>query len=226
MENLLLCFSSFHVDSDPSNMREEEYAICYEQLLRVLPSNFDVVFIDNTTNESVVSKRLYDIVDSHSHLFYDNNIGVDNKGLGELEMLNKARGVFDFSKYRKISYFTGRRIVTCPYVFERTSNMNKNALISNPPIIRINDGYIYPTNLSLYNDMFFSMKSNVMDEYCTYANEVIESPDGRGSEQILYDFINSHNIEYEWLDWLGFIRNDWEQSEKGYSRSEMNMQFC
>ncbi len=45
MENLLLCFSSFHVDSDPSNMREEEYAICYEQLLRVLPSNFDVVLL-------------------------------------------------------------------------------------------------------------------------------------------------------------------------------------
>ena len=50
-DNLVLVFSSFHVDSDPNREREEEYAICYEQLLRVLPENFTVLFCDNTVSD-------------------------------------------------------------------------------------------------------------------------------------------------------------------------------
>ena len=30
-----------------------------------------------------------------------------------------------------------------------------------------------------------------------------------GSEQLLYNFVTENKIEYEWLTWLGIIRNDW-----------------
>ena len=35
-----------------------------------------------------------------------------------------------------------------------------------------------------------------------------------GSEQILYNFVKQNKIEYEWLDWLGMVRNDWERNRK------------
>lgn len=47
-KNLVLCFSSIHVHTDPARNREMEYQVCYEQLMRILPKNFDIVFLDNT----------------------------------------------------------------------------------------------------------------------------------------------------------------------------------
>ena len=33
-----------------------------------------------------------------------------------------------------------------------------------------------------------------------------------GSEYNLFDFVERNNIEYEWLDFLGLIRNDWQRN--------------
>ena len=33
-----------------------------------------------------------------------------------------------------------------------------------------------------------------------------------GSEYNLYNFVTKNNIDYEWVDWLGIIRNAWEIS--------------
>ena len=33
-----------------------------------------------------------------------------------------------------------------------------------------------------------------------------------GSEYNLYNFVQENNIDYEWVDWLGIIRNAWEIS--------------
>ena len=33
-----------------------------------------------------------------------------------------------------------------------------------------------------------------------------------GSEYNLYDFVERNNIDYEWLDFLGLIRNDWQRN--------------
>ena len=34
-----------------------------------------------------------------------------------------------------------------------------------------------------------------------------------GSEQILFEFIKRKKISYEYIDWLGIIRNDWRVSD-------------
>ena len=34
-----------------------------------------------------------------------------------------------------------------------------------------------------------------------------------GSEYNLYDFINEKSIDYDWLEWLGMVRNDWESNK-------------
>jgi hypothetical protein len=32
----------------------------------------------------------------------------------------------------------------------------------------------------------------------------------KGSEQNLFDFVQENSIDFEWVKWIGLIRNDWE----------------
>ena len=227
MNNLLLVFSSFNVSSDPNNDREEEYAICYEQLLRVLPNYFTVLFVDNTVNDisELKNERLKTVIADKLKFFLDDNIGETNKGFGELDMLVKARSKIIFSYYDSVSYLSGRKLITCPYVFEKALGMQSDALISNPPIYNLESGHPYPSGQNLFNDMFFSMKSLVMQAYADYAKGIIYKPTQQGSEQVLYDFITKNKINYETIDFLGFIRNDWETSGSKYTKNYGNVQW-
>ena len=62
--------------------------------------------------------------------------------------------------------------------------------------------------------MFFSMKSATIVEYADYSMSRIDhlSENHIGSEYNLYDFIKENNIDYDWLEWLGMVRNDWESN--------------
>jgi hypothetical protein len=229
MKNLLLTFSSFHVSSDKNFERENEYFICYDQLLRLMPKSFDLVFIDNTTKklEDIKNNNLKNLLASKNFIFYDFNLGQNNKGLGELEMLFRARSAINFSNYKNVSYLTGRRIITCPYIFEKTDAMSKEALLSNPPLVRVCDGHVYESDKTSYNDMFFSMRSDIMNKYIDFSKNFLNVNNREiGSEQILYKFVNEHQISYEWLEFLGMIRNDWNQYAKTYTRNYENFQYC
>ena len=232
--NLLLSFSSIYVDSDITGVREIEYQICYEQLMRVLPDNFDIIFIDNTMDSiesaptSLRANNLKQILSSNETLLYDGNVGKSNKGIGELDMLIKVFEEYDLGEYDKICYLSGRKIITCPYVFEKTNRLSMEALISNPPIYELSSGHQHPVNSNLYNDMFFSMNRETM---VGYVNHTINNLDNMianniGSEQNLFQYINENKISYEWLEHLGFIRNDWAKINPDfYSRNNENFQW-
>jgi hypothetical protein len=232
-KNLVLAFSSFFISRDPDRGRLEEYAICYEQLHRVLPDTFSLIFVDNTIANkrdlAMISQRLYKAVDNTPCLFYDNNIGVSNKGLGELDMLAKAFNRLDLSSYDKISYLTGRRFVTCPYVFYRTENCKKKILVGSQHFVNAQSGQVIPLTPNCFEDMYFSMDYDVMVEYVDYAKKNMNPPPGVGSEQILYSFVNSTKYAYEELNHLGFIRNNWERwgsTPNQYTRDLQNYMVC
>jgi len=67
-------------------------------------------------------------------------------------------------------------------------------------------------SIPLYNDMFFSMKTKSMVEYAQYSMDQLNTnlSNQIGSEYNLYNFVTKNNIDYEWVDWLGIIRNAWE----------------
>ena len=144
----------------------------------------------------------------------EGNIGTKNKGLGEFAMLKAALDQTDIDKYENISYVTARRIFTCPYVFERTERLEKKALLSNPDFLFLNGNFSESYKGNLFNDMFFSMKSATIVEYADYSMSRIDhlSENHIGSEYNLYDFITENNIDYDWLEWLGMVRNDWESN--------------
>lgn len=228
--HLILCFSSFVIPRDVSRLRMEEYAICYEQLKRVIPNNFDLIFIDNTVShiKDIKNSRLVNALGDTPCLFYDYNIGLQNKGLGELEMMITAQKKIDFTSYKNVVYLTGRRFITCPYVFERTDRLiDRDILVGNQPIVNPFSGMQYPSGVNMFGDMFFSMSSQKIIEYCKYVEDNLkrETPLDIGSEQILYSFIKKHNYEFEEIKHLGFVRNDWEMVDRStYSRRVENFQ--
>lgn len=226
---LILSFSSFHVSSDPNNLRENEYKICYSQLLRIKPKNFDICFVDNTTKniEDIKNNELKNLIQNNKHILYNHNIGNVNKGLGELHMLKTAFSIISSDEYSCIGYLTGRRLITCPFIFDRMIHLKKEALISNPPIVRIEDGMVSAPTPNLYNDMFFAMTNQTIKKYIEFAIPFLEGIiNDIGSEQILYKFINEQNISYEWMEALGFIRNDWNSISSVYNTDYKNFQFC
>jgi hypothetical protein len=60
------------------------------------------------------------------------------------------------------------------------------------------------------------MNASVMLDYANYAINYMETDPSQsvGSEQLLYNFVNQNKFEYEWLEWLGMVRNDWERNRK------------
>ena len=134
--NLALAFCSLRpsqYSEDVRDTRESEYLISLKQLKRVLPESFDLLICENTINDigEIKNKELADLL-SESEMCAmgsDGNIGTKNKGLGEFAMLKSALDQTDIDKYENISYVTARRIFTCPYVFEKTENLEKQAFL-------------------------------------------------------------------------------------------------
>ena len=219
MRNLALGFTSLRPSSLPENVcdaREDEYLICLKQLKRVLPESFDFIICENTIDNPQQIKNVElreflaeeEVVATGS----ESNIGTSNKGMGELLQLKTALDETDIDNYENICYVTARRFYTCPYVFERTESLKKQALLSNPDFVFLDGRVLESYKGPLYNDMFFSMKTKSMVQYAQYSMDQLNTnlANQIGSEYNLYNFVTKNNIDYEWVNWLGIIRNAWE----------------
>ena len=222
MQNLIFCSAAFHIKNIDNVKREKEYLFCLKQLLRFIPSNFDIVICDNTinNNNNLNNNELRNLLTTKTNfLILNRNIGENNIGMGELDELIHVSENVDFNSYNKIVYFTLRKLITNPWVFEKVNSMNKKALICNPPFLHLNNNYDFyygPLVENLYNDIFFTLSSDLMINYVNYSKSKISYnlQNHVGSEQNLYKFINENNIDYEWLDCLGFIRIDYKMNNQ------------
>ena len=226
MKNLALAFCSIkpkQVNSAVLQAREDEYGVCLRQLKRILPESFDLVICDNTIDDISDITNVDLIKAMHSSttlpLGSKSNIGTVNKGLGELLMLKVALDSIDYSKYDNICYVTARRIYTCPYAFDKAAQLEADALICNPDFLYVDGKFQEVAKDGMYNDMFFAMKSEKMKEYAEYSYSRLDHMNSMhiGSEQNLYSFIHEKSVKYEWLDFLGLIRNDWEINGDGFN---------
>lgn len=221
MKNLAIAFCSIRplqYNEKVCDYREIEYLNCLTQLYRVIPDNFDIVIIDNTMPvvDCFTNPFLVQFLKEKKFILLDTNIGTKNKGMGELHMFHHVLETIDLSQYEAITYVTARRIFTCPYFFERTTSMAKDVLVSNPDFLYLNGKFIESHKKGLYNDMIFSMKTETMKTYSKYCWDNLEMAinNNIGSEQMLYNFIHENEIQFEYLKWIGLIRNDWEQDKK------------
>ena len=220
--NLIFASASFHpnrksIISKRKDLlqREEDYLFCIKQLLRVVPKNFEIYIVDNTikNSDSLLNTDLKNLLNNLNVLYSPDPSPNETKniGVGELKELFHLENTIDFNKYSKICYLTSRRFITNPYVFEKTDQLRKEALLSNPDFIYL-DGEVIPSEKKgMFNDMFFAMKSKTMQEYISFSKERIDYLDENliNSETNLYDFITEFNISSEYLMFLGFFRYDY-----------------
>ena len=201
-----------------------------KQLERVLPKSFDFLVCENTIDDpaEIKNEELREYLSNTEMCATgsESNIGTSNKGMGELLQLKTALDQTDIDKYENICYVTARRFYTCPYVFERTETLKKKALLSNPDFIFLDGRVLESYKGPLYNDMFFSMKRKFMVEYAEHSMKELDNnlSNHIGSEQNLYNYITNNNVDYEMLDFLGLIRNDWEIN--GQTLDVSNYHIC
>tara|TARA_B100001250_G_C19624122_1_gene710749 strand:+ start:138 stop:836 length:699 start_codon:yes stop_codon:yes gene_type:complete len=232
MKNLALGFSSLrpsHLPESVCDARENEYLLCLKQINRILPKSFDFILCENTIDDpNQIKNAELSALLSETEMCAtgsESNIGASNKGLGEVLQLKNALDEVDINQYENISYVTTRGFLTCPYPFEKTEGLQKQALLSNPDFIWLN-GKVIEASKNLFNDQFFSMKSKTMLDYANYSMDKLQylSDNHIGSEYNLYNFVIENNIEYEWLPFLGRIRNDW--SANGNVFDANNYHIC
>ncbi len=200
--------------------REEDYLFCLKQLYRVSPDNFEIFIVDNSLEDSnsLYNKELKSFLDQ-VNIFYikkPKNEKIKNIGVQELKQLFYLQQNIDFNSYNKVCYLTARRFITNPYVFEKTESLNKDALISNPDFIYLDGEIVISEKTGLFNDMFFAMKVETILKYIEFSKQQIDYMDINmvSSEENLYNFITKEKIEYEYLNFLGFLRYDYYRKNK------------
>lgn len=200
--------------------REINYLVCLDQLKRVTPKNFEIYIVENTVSNigELISDDLVRCLDNMNILFVPEKLKKEspNIGVAELNQLIYLHEKINFDNYSKICYFSARRFITNPYVFERTERLNKKALISNPDFIYLNGKVVHTEKTGMFNDMFFSMDSKTMKEYVSFSINRLEYLEANmvNSETNLFDFISKFNISYEELPSLGFLRYDYYNKSK------------
>lgn len=208
--------------------RENDYFFCLQQLQRVVPSNFDIYIVDNSLDSlnSLLNQDLKLLLNTMNiELTYKPNTPeVKNIGVAELKQLFHLENIIDFKKYSKICYFSSRRFITNPYVFEKTERLNENALIANPDFTYLDGRILKSQKKGMYNDMFFAMKNKTMMDYIEYSKERIEYLDVNmiNSERNLFNFITENNISYEFINYFGFLRYDYFTKKKWYHLGKKN----
>ncbi len=221
-KNLIFASASFHPNrkniifkKKDILQREEDYLFCLKQLIRVAPDIFDIYIVDNTINDvdSLLNNELKVLLKDTNVMFTKESINKKTKniGVGELKELFHLENNINFENYAKVCYFSARRFITNPYVFEKTINLKKDALLSNPDFIYLNGEVVKSEKKGMYNDMFFAMKTPTMQEYINFSKDRIDYLDENmiNSESNLYDFITKFNVASEHLDILGFFRYDY-----------------
>lgn len=215
MKNLILCFSSIrpkHFNSEQLNIREKNYDLALEFLLKCLPDNWDVIYNDNTLSDisEIYNENLKSKLKKITVVLHKDNEGSTNKGAGEHDMCRKAFLNNIHDKYNWVVYFTARHIINTPWYFNMLDGEWKDfdSVMSNPTFHYLNYDKLESANNN-YNDMLFAMKFDLFKLFVDSINIDNLKTNGINSEKHLYDFVKSNkNINNKEIDFLGLLRND------------------
>jgi hypothetical protein len=216
-KNLILCFSSLRPSQYSEDMltsRELNYDLSLNWLLKSIPDNWDIIYNDNTLssldelkNESLKSRLSSDRI---KVILHNTNEGSVNKGAGEHDMCRRSFLKVNPDEYNWVSYFTVRHIIPNSWYFDKldTNWKEYDCVMSNPGFYYLsNYTKTTPTN-DLYNDMLFSMKSDIFRKFIDHIDVQLLKNQHKNSENHLYDFVHSQNLNNFEINSLGILRND------------------
>lgn len=207
-----------------------DYQTSLHHIFRIIPPNWEILICENTLSQDEIriSKLLRLEGKSVRFCLSETNTGEVNKGIGELDMMLTALDRFRLylADAKAIAYFTGRRIMTNEFLFQKSQNIKKEAIISNPDFLYLDGEFLVTKKEGLYNDMFFTMKRDTFYRYAEYYRTKRDNfvDNGVGSEQILYHFVQDCDIDFEWLSNLGLIRRD--EIRSSLFRTKQRIHVC
>lgn len=216
-KNLILCFSSLRPVQYSEQMlseRELNYDLALEWLLKSIPKNWDIIYNDNTLRDldDLKNKELKNKLDSSKIkiLLHNNNEGSINKGAGEHDMCKKSFDGINPEEYNWVSYFTARHIIPNSWYFNKLENEWKeyDCVMSNPGFYYLSNFEKIKSAENLYNDMLFSMKSEVFRKFIDHIDIQLLKKENKNSENHLYEFVHSGKFSNHLIDNLGILRND------------------
>ena len=212
---LLLFFVSLEPNGYSRRRIRARYADYFSSLRRliqlgIVESN-ELIICENTVG--MQRKHEFCNLASQFPISRSNNLGLMNKGLGELSMAAIAAGDFPelFENAEKVIWMSGRHIVCSEEIFKEAKFYSEDVLISNPDFFFLN-GLIVQTEKDGYiNDMFFSMKKPVFLKYLDFFrdNEHLMNENKLGSEQILHAFVSQNKLTAKHLSTLGLLRREY-----------------
>ncbi len=214
-KNLILCFSSLRPNQLPKGSlkdREANYELSLKWFLKSLPENWDVIYNDNTISNlnELENESLRNMLSNMNVILHNNNHGSTNKGAGEHDMCDKSFRSINPSEYNWVTYFTARHIIPNSWYFDKLVNeLDEYECVMSNPVFDILTNYNHlvsaPNN---YNDMLFSMKSNIFKDFVDSIDVNNLKVNKKNSEEHLFEFVNNNNNKTHILESLGILRND------------------
>lgn len=216
-KNLIMCFSSLRPSQfsyEELLLREKNYDLALEWLLKSIPDSWDIIYNDNTIKsmDDLLFQPLKEKLDNvHKLILHNDNHGEFNKGAGEHDMCKKCFLQLEAEEYEWVVYFTARHIIPNSNIFESLLNKFQefDCVVSNPDFYYLNNFLRVQSASGLYNDMLFAMKSKSFTRFIDFVDVQLLKREHKGSEQHLYDFIKlNEDINTVELPHLGILRYD------------------
>jgi len=222
---VLLFFMSLEPAGYPKKKITERYTDYFAALNRLLQlrvDNFAEILICENTVGLRNNTKLADLASKFPYSTSTNS-GVKNKGIGELSMAVQAKKDFAslFQDAEKVIWMSGRHIPTSHVIFEEAFSFKEDALVSNPDFFYLDGSITETAKEGLINDMFFSMKKDYFFEYLEYFLRNAEEMENLkiGSEQLLFSFITSKDLNVRVLPTLGLLRREYKSRFKKLEKS-------
>jgi hypothetical protein len=213
--SILLFFASVSPEGISTKRKKErirDYSTSLEIIWRYSNKlNFDICVIENTlgSQEKWVNLQLFS-GEKIKFLYLNENSGLTNKGLGELDMATFALSHLDLQQYNKVIWFSGRHLLTSEAILTNCVTTPAEAIISNPDFYFLNGQKIETEKNGLINDMIFAMSTKLFSEYILKFSESREElvRKGLGSEQNLFQFVTERDPTAEWMEHIGVLRRE------------------
>ena len=218
MKTLFLCLGSYKVKDTTGNDpecfdRQLLYSIALRRLCQLVDSSTSILVMDNTVNSvSELHPHLQNALGKPQItevLLQSNNVlGAKNKGAGEYEMCKfafaKRQDLFVEADW--VVYYTHRHTMPFPKIFEYLESYKSyDAIVSNA-VYKFPDGkHSFPSQ-GVFDDLIFAMKRETFSKYIETMNPELMVKKRIGSEQNLYQFLTTQNINYKQVERFGVFR--------------------
>ena len=207
-------------------LRYEDYYASLGRLIQLgITDSIQIIVCENTVG--IERSNKFCNLASVFPISRSDNLGLTNKGFGELSMALKALTDYPemFKNTNRVIWMSGRHIACTDSIFEEAKHFKEDVLVSNPDFFFLNGLTVHTKKNGYLNDMFFSMKKSTFLKYMDFynKNKTLMHEKNLGSEQMLCSFVTQYNLTTKNLTTLGLLRREYTTFFKRIEKSSWHI---